>query len=333
MTSDTEWAGKNVLVTGAGGFIGSHLCRVLVQRGATVTAFVRYTSRGSDGLLALNEPEVRAAVRIVRGDLTDPMAVRNAVARQEIVFHLGALIAIPYSYVNPVEVTAVNVMGTLNVLNAARDANVTRVVHTSTSETYGTAQTVPIAESHPIAPQSPYAAAKVGADALARSFHLSFGLPVATIRPFNTYGPRQSARAVIPTIVGQALWADRIKLGSLTPTRDFTYVADTVEGFLAVARAPAAVGRVLNVGSGKEISIGQLVEKIKRIVGRDLDVDVTEDRKRPTASEVNRLLCDSSEAQKLTGWAPRVPLGDGLRSVVDFMRSHPDWTRPDRYEV
>jgi dTDP-glucose 4,6-dehydratase len=321
-------------VTGAGGFIGSHLTERLVREGANVTAFVRYTSRGSGGgLLRLVDPEVRAAVRIVAGDLRDGHAVRGAVRGQEIVFHLGALIAIPYSYVHPAEVAEVNVIGTLNLLSAAREANVARVVHTSTSEVYGTARTVPIREDHPLCGQSPYSATKIGADALAEAWARAFDLPVATIRPFNTYGPRQSGRAVIPTIVAQALHRDRIVLGELTSTRDFTSVSDTTEGFLAVAGADAALGRVLNVGSGKEITIAELARRIAARVGREIPIESVDSRRRPQRSEVYRLICDATQARDLTGWRPAVTLDEGIDRVIEFMREHPDWTDPDRYEV
>lgn len=328
-----NWQGKEVLVTGAGGFIGSHLTEVLVERGARVTAFVRYTSRGDHGLLRLLDPDVRGAIEVIAGDLRDPEAVRRSVKGREVVFHLGALIAIPYSYVHPTEVAQVNVQGTINVLNAARDAGVERLVHTSTSEVYGTARTVPIPEEHPLTGQSPYSASKIGADALAESYFRAFDLPVATIRPFNTYGPRQSGRAVIPTIIGQALHRDRISLGALSPTRDFNYVRDTASGFLAVASCDDALGRVLNVGTGKEISIGEIAERILKRVGRDLPIETTEDRLRPRKSEVFRLICDASKARELTGWEPQVSLDEGLDHVIDFMKAHPDWTTIDRYEV
>lgn len=328
-----NWTGRRVLVTGAGGFIGSHLTEALVRAGADVTGFVHYRSSQAAGLLSLLAPDVRRSVRVVAGELRDADAIGRATRGQEVVFHLGALIAIPYSYRHPVDVVQTNVDGTLHALLAAREAGVARFVHTSTSEVYGSAQRVPIGETHPISPQSPYAASKVGADALAASFHKSFDVPVATIRPFNCYGPRQSARAVIPTIVSQALHADEVRLGSLTPTRDFTYVADTVAGFMAVAAADDAVGRVFNVGSGKEISIGALAERIVALSGRPVPVVCEQDRMRPEASEVNRLVCDASLAGRVLGWAPAVSFDDGLRAVIDFMRDRPDWTRAGDYEV
>jgi dTDP-glucose 4,6-dehydratase len=278
------------------------------------------------------QPEIASQINIVAGDLRDPEAVRKVVKGQDTVFHLGALISIPYSYRHPTEVAQVNILGTLNVLNAARDFGVVRVVHTSTSEVYGTAQTVPISETHPLSAQSPYSASKIGADALAKSYHCSFDLPVATIRPFNTYGPRQSGRAVIPTIVGQALHSDRIYLGTLTPTRDFLFIDDTVAGFLAVASCDAAQGQVLNVGTGEEISIGDLARKIVQRVGRDVPIECAEERKRPSKSEVFRLVCDATRAKELTGWAPVLSLDEGLDQVIEFMKSRPNWTKISQYE-
>lgn len=328
-----SWSGRRVLVTGAGGFIGSHLVEALVQAGASVTAFVHYRSSNPGGLLSLLERDVQQAIRVVAGELRDGDAVGRATRGQQVVFHLGALIAIPYSYRHPVDVTQTNVQGTLHALVAARDAGVERFVHTSTSEVYGTAQQVPIDEAHPIVPQSPYAASKAGADALAGAFHRSFNLPVATIRPFNCYGPRQSARAVIPTIAAQALHGTEVRLGSLTPTRDFTYVTDTVAGFLGVATCDACIGRVVNIGSGREISVGALADRIIHLVGRAVPVRSSDDRLRPAASEVNRLLCDASLARRLFDWAPAVHLDAGLTHVIDFLRTRPDWTRTDHYEV
>ena len=284
-------------------------------------------------MLAYTPSEVRAAIQRILGDLRDPEAVRKAVAGKDVVFHLGALIAIPYSYVHPTEVAEVNVMGTVNVLNAARNASVSRVVHTSTSEVYGTAKMVPITEDHPLAGQSPYSASKIGADALVDSYHRAFGLPVATVRPFNTYGPRQSGRAVIPTIVGQALASDRVKLGALTPTRDFTFVEDTVRGFLAIAACDAAIGRTLNLGNGREISVGDVAARIVARVGRPVPIVADEERARPGNSEVMRLICDASRARELTGWQPEVSLDDGLDRVIAFIREHPGWTDIARYEV
>jgi len=321
------------MVTGAGGFIGSHLVEALVRSGAQVTAFVRYRSDGGFGLLELLDADVRASLRVVAGDLRDPEALRQAASSQDTVFHLGAIISIPYSYVHPTEVADVNVMGTVNVLNAARASEIRCVVHTSTSEVYGTAQTVPISEQHPLRGQSPYSASKIGADAIAESYHRAFGVPVVTVRPFNTYGPRQSGRAVIPTIIGQALHKDAVSLGSTTPTRDFNYVTDTVAGFMAAANCSKAIGQVVNIGSGHEISIMKLAEKIIQRIGREVTIDTVEERIRPEHSEVFRLVCDSSYVRMLTGWAPAMPLDDGIDRVVDFMKRHPNWMNIHQYRV
>jgi NAD dependent epimerase/dehydratase len=328
-----EWQGRKVLVTGAGGFIGSHLVELLVRGGADVRALVRYNGRSDLGMLAAVDPEVRAAVEIVHGDITDPFYVREIVRGRDAVFHLAALIAIPYSYTAPAYYVDVNVTGTLNVLQAVRDLEIPRMVHTSTSETYGTAQYTPIDERHPLQPQSPYSASKIGADAMAESFHRSFGTPVATIRPFNTYGPRQSARAVIPTIAAQVVSGrDRIVLGDLRPVRDLTYVEDTARGFLAVASADECLGSVTNIGSGKGITIGDLARLIAEVAGRP-DLPIVEDtrRLRPAKSEVYELIADATLARKRTGWEPRVDLREGLARVVEYVRANLDRYDVDRY--
>jgi dTDP-glucose 4,6-dehydratase len=328
-----NWQDKPILVTGAGGFIGSHLVERLAREGARVRAFVRYTSRHDLGLLSLLAPDLLPSVEIVSGDLRDGEAVRKAMSGIEVVFHLGALIAIPYSYIHPREVVETNVLGTLNVLMAARDLRVERVVQTSSSEVYGTAQYAPIDEAHPLQGQSPYSASKIGADKLAESFHRSFGVPVAVIRPFNTYGPRQSARAVIPTIIAQALASDRVSLGALDPVRDFTFVSDTVEGFLRVGCHPSAIGQEINVGSGECISIGDLARRILALVGRDLPIECDVQRLRPETSEVRRLHAASSKASSLLGWEPRVSLDEGLRQTIAWISQHRDRYRPNVYEV
>jgi dTDP-glucose 4,6-dehydratase len=328
-----NWTGRAVLVTGAGGFIGSHLTERLVDEGAQVRAFVRYNSRGDIGLLNLLPPEKLAAVQVISGDLRDVEAVRGAVKGVDTVFHLGALIAIPYSYVHPREVIEVNVLGTTNVLMAGRDFAVRRIIHTSTSEVYGTAQYTPIDEGHPLQGQSPYSASKIGADKIVESFVRSFELPVATLRPFNTYGPRQSARAVIPTIITQALARDEIRLGSLTPQRDLTFVADTVDGFVRMATHNAAVGQEVNIGADATITIGELVNKILRIVGRDLPIVTDEQRLRPAGSEVLRLWADNRKAAELIGWRPQISLDEGLARTVDWIRQNLGRYRPGVYEV
>ncbi len=328
-----SWVGRRTLVTGAGGFIGSHLLEQLVAAGADVTAFVRYTSQRDLGMLRFVPSDLRDEIEVVAGDLRDPEAITRVAHGADSVFHLGALIAIPYSYLHPTEVAQVNVMGTVNVLNAARAAGVRRFVHTSTSETYGTSITGSINEDHSLQPQSPYSASKIGADALAHSYWTSFDLPVATLRPFNTYGPRQSGRAVIPTIIGQALAGGPVRLGSLTPTRDFTFVTDTAAAFIAIADCDDAVGRVLNAGSGQEISIGDLAQRILTRMELDLEVLSTEERERPETSEVFRLLSDSTLAKDLLGWQPTVSLDDGLDSVIEFLDSNPGFTDSEQYEI
>jgi len=323
---------RRALVTGAGGFIGSHLVELLLQEGAEVRAFVRYNSRNDRGLLELVAPETLAEVDVVPGDIRDVEAVAQAVEGCDVVFHLAALIAIPYSYRNPRDYFETNVLGTLNVAQACRVRDV-RLVHTSTSEVYGTAQSVPISEAHPVVGQSPYSASKIGADHLVESFHRSYGLPATILRPFNTYGPRQSGRAIIPTIVAQALARDVVRLGSLAPTRDFTYVSDTVAGFLAAARADAAIGRTLQLGTGEEISVGNLVHEVERVLGRELRIEQEDERLRPAGSEVMQLISDYSQMTALTGWQPRVGLEAGIAATVMWIEEHRDHYRVDRYVV
>ena len=310
------------MVTGAGGFIGSHLTEALVERGVAVRAFVHYNSRNDWGLLELLRDEVVREIEVVPGDVGDPYAISKAVKGCQVVFHLASLIAIPYSYRAPSSYVATNVQGALHVMQAALDADVERVVHTSTSEVYGTALYTPIDEAHPLQGQSPYSASKIGADKIAESFHLSFGLPVVTIRPFNTFGPRQSARAVIPTIITQALTREKIELGLLTPVRDLTFVRDTVEGFIRCAECDGAVGRVVNVGSGHGISIGDLAQKILRVMGVAKPIVETPDRLRPAQSEVMALICNSELARTLLAWRLTVSLEEGLRRTIDFCRSN-----------
>jgi len=333
MQPDQRWNGRRVLVTGAGGFIGSHLVERLVADGAQVRAMVRYNGRSDIGMLDAVPREVRDAIEIVHSDLTDPFAVRRHVAGCDTVFHLGALIAIPYSYTAPASYVATNVSGTLNVLEAVRDLEVPRMVHTSTSETYGTARYTPIDERHPLQPQSPYSASKIGADGVAESFHRSFGTPVATIRPFNTYGPRQSARAVIPTIAGQVVAGrTKIVLGDLRPVRDLTYVTDTAAGFLAVASSDACLGQVTNVGNGKGITIGDLAHLVAEVAGRP-DIEIVEDaeRLRPPNSEVFELVADITKARERCGWEPKVPLREGIARVVEYVRANLHRYDVDRY--
>ena len=319
-------------MTGAAGFIGSHLVERLVGLGARVRAFVRYDSRRDVGLLRFTS--VLRDIEVVAGDLRDPDAVRAAAADCATIFHLGALIAIPYSYVHPREVVETNVLGTLNVLEAVRAARCERLIHTSTSEVYGTALRVPIDEQHPLQGQSPYSASKIGADKLVESFARSFGTPALTVRPFNTFGPRQSARAVIPTIISQALAGKPVKLGSRHPTRDFTFVGDTVAGFVAAGEAPeTALREEINLGTGTEISIGDLATRIGRLLGRPIEVVTDEQRVRPAPSEVERLRADPSKAKRLLGWEARVPLDAGLERTIEWMRDHLDLYDGDLYQV
>lgn len=333
LRNDGYWQGRAVLVTGAGGFIGSHLCEELVRLGARVRALVHYNSRNDWGRLETLPKTALAALEVVAGEVTDGLSVKRAVLGTDTVFHLAALIAIPYSYSAPASYVAANVTGTLNVLQACLEAKTRRLVHTSTSEVYGTALYVPIDEKHPLQAQSPYSASKVAADKLAESFFCSYGLPVSTVRPFNTFGPRQSARAVIPAIIAQALAGGPLRLGSLEPVRDFTYVADTVNGFLCAARADRCVGEVVNVGTGTGTTIGRVVARVEEVVGTRLLLVRDEDRVRPDQSEVMRLECDNRKARELMGWAPRVALDDGLRQTVAWMKDHTSLYKAAIYNV
>ena len=309
-----------MLVTGAGGFIGSHLTENLVRLGARTKAMVHYNSAASWGWLDCSE--CKEDIDVIAGDICDRDSVKGAMEQVDIVFHLAALIAIPYSYTAPASYVRTNIEGTMNVLQAARDLDIERVVHTSTSEVYGTARQVPIDEGHPLQGQSPYAASKIGADKMAEAFHLSFNLPVVTVRPFNTYGPRQSTRAIIPSVITQCLTQDVVRLGRIHPTRDLNYVVDTVAGFLKAATAPDAVGLTVNIGTGREIRIGDLAELIIRLVGRTVNIETDAERMRPDSSEVERLLADNSLAAQLLGWHPSVALEEGLEHTIDWMKDH-----------
>jgi dTDP-glucose 4,6-dehydratase len=327
------FAARRALVTGAGGFIGGHLIERLVEAGARVRALVRYNSRNERGTLDWFPPAVTDEVEVVLGDLRDVESVGVAMADVDVAFHLGAQIAIPYSYVNPRDFFETNVLGSLNVAQAALRAGVERLVHTSTSEVYGSAQTVPITEAHPLEPQSPYAASKLAADKLMDAWHRSYGLPVTVVRPFNTYGPHQSARAIVPTIVAQALVRETLRLGSLHPRRDMTYVTDTVAGFLAAAEAPTAVGRTIQLGTGHDVSVGEMVDAVGDVLGRRLRVEVDEQRIRPAASEVERLISSPALARDLTGWSPRVELGEGLRRTIDWIEANAGRFRAGQYVI
>lgn len=310
-----------ILVTGAGGFIGSHLTEELVRGGADVRALVRYNSRDERGLLEDLPKEIQNQIEVIPGDLKDPDGVKKAVKGCSKVFHLGALIAIPYSYVHPFDFVQTNVIGTAHLLNACLEEKLLeRFVHTSTSEVYGTAQYIPIDEKHPLQAQSPYAASKIAADKLVESYHLSFGLPIATLRPFNTFGPRQSLRAVIPTIISQAIEDKKIRLGNTRPRRDFLFVKDTVRGFLELGKCDEAIGKVVNIGAGKDICIEDLAKKILHLVGKKGEIEVEDHRIRPEKSEVMQLLSDTQLAQRLFGWAPRYSLEDGLKETIEWYR-------------
>ncbi|MFC8093039.1 GDP-mannose 4,6-dehydratase [Streptomyces sp. NPDC057301] len=332
--ADFDWTGRTVLVTGAEGFIGSTLVDLLVSRGARVRAFVHYKPYGHKGHLASYLADPHSPVEMLAGDVRDAGRVMDAVEGCDTVFHLAALIGIPYSYDSPGAYVQTNMVGTENVAEACRRHQVRRLVHTSTSEVYGTARTAPISEDHPLQPQSPYSASKIGADMMALSHWHAFELPVTVVRPFNTYGPRQSARAVIPTILSQLhAGARQIKLGSLTPTRDFTYVTDTAHGFLALAACDRALGHAVNLGTGQEISVGDLAKALINASGRDAEIVVDPGRLRPTGSEVHRLLSDNSRAREWAGWEPRVPLEEGLRRTSDWVADNLHLFAADRYQV
>ena len=313
--------GQKVLVTGANGFIGSHLVERLLEENCHVTAFVRYNSLGSWGWLDTFSSKQLKEIQVVAGDIRDFKSICSALKGVEVVFHLAALIGIPYSYHSPASYVEVNVTGTLNVLQSALDLDVKKVLTTSTSEVYGTAQYAPINEKHPKQGQSPYSATKIAADYLAESFHRSFNLPVVIVRPFNTYGPRQSARAIIPTVITQLLSGkNKIKLGSLSPTRDMLYVKDTIEGFVAIAKSDKTIGEEINIATGSEISINNLVKKLIDIINPKAKIINDEKRVRPEKSEVERLLGDNKKIQKLTGWAPKFLLNNGLKETLEWFK-------------
>ena len=328
-----DWSGKRVVVTGAGGFIGSHLTERLVTLGASTTAFLRYNSRSESGLINECPAEIRSEIKLFWGDLRDPDSVRRALQKTDVVFHLGALVGIPYSYESPRQYVDANVLGTLNVLEAARASEVSRVVQTSTSEVYGTPIYTPIDEKHPLQGQSPYSATKIGADKLAESFWRTYKLPVATIRPFNTYGPRQSARAILPTIIRQALKESEVRLGSLTPVRDMNYVADTVDGFIRIAYCDAALGQVVNVGSGRGLTVGQMVDAVSETLGVHLKVVDDPGRVRPPASEVEELIADATLANQLFGWRSVTPFEEGLKRTIEWFSERQLDLDPAKYLV
>ena len=326
-----DWKNKSVLVTGAGGFIGSHLAEKLVELGADVRAMVHYNALGTYGWL--DQSALGEKMTVVPGDITDRDSVFHAADGVDTIFHLAALIAIPYSYKAPSSYVRANIEGTMNVAQAAKDLRIRRMVHTSTSEVYGTARYVPIDEKHVLQGQSPYSATKIGADKIVEAYTLSFGLPAVTVRPFNTFGPRQSARAVIPTIITQVLSGKTVALGNLTPTRDLNFVSNTVDGFIAAATKEAAIGQTINLGTGREISIGDLANLIAKIAGRPITIESQTERLRPNASEVERLLADNALAKNLLGWEPRISLEDGLATTIKWVEAHMERYRPGVYVV
>ncbi len=327
-------SGKKILVTGSEGFIGSHLTGKLVELGAEVTALVQYNSFNSWGWLDTLVSDIKNEIKVYTGDIREYDNIKKAVNTQEIVFHLAALIAIPYSYQSPAAYVRTNVEGTLNVMQACLDYGVKKVVHTSTSEVYGSAKYVPIDENHPLQGQSPYSASKIGADKIVESFIRSFNLPAATIRPFNTYGPRQSARAVIPAVISQVLSdADSIRLGALSPTRDFTYVKDTVNGFIRIAEVDESVGETVNIGSNNEISIGDLVKRILLLTGKQASIECDDERLRPRNSEVDRLWCNNTKAVSLLGWKPSYTLDEGLKETIEWIKDNRKYYKTDIYNV
>ena len=330
--STTFWSGRKVLVTGAGGFIGSHLAERLVSEGANVRAMVHYNALGKCGWL--DESAQNNDMEIIAGDICDRDSVRQAMAHCDTVFHLAALIAIPYSYQAPASYVRTNVEGTMNVMQSAREEEVRRVLHTSTSEVYGTARYVPIDEEHPLQGQSPYSASKIGADMIAESFFNSFNVPLVTIRPFNTFGPRQSMRAIIPTIISQCLAGkEQIKLGSLSPTRDMNFVSNTVDGYLMAAQAMGVEGEAINLGSGREISVGDLANLIADLVGSSINIVSDEQRVRPAKSEVERLLACHQKAEELLGWKPDVGLEKGLQETISWIKDNVHLYRSSNYVV
>jgi NAD dependent epimerase/dehydratase len=326
------WEKTKVVVTGAGGFIGSHLVERLLALGAEVTAFVRYNSRNDAGLLRMLGQKQKD-IRIVRGEIRELETVRTITMGADVVFHLAALVGIPYSYLHPAEVVEVNAIGTLNVLTAAREWGIRKVVVTSSSEVYGTAISVPMNEQHPKQPQSPYSASKIAADAIALSFYYAFNLPVTVARPFNTYGPRQSDRAVIPTMISQALTRKEIRIGNAKPTRDYTFCTDTVEGLIRLAESKESIGQEVNLGSGREISIGDLAKKIASLAGPDVVITQDMERMRPAKSEIERLLSDNSKAREMVEWRPTVDLEQGLQRTIEWVRSNQEMYEPGVYRI
>lgn len=328
-----NWKDKKVLVTGAGGFIGSHLVEALVEKGAHVRAFVRYNSKNFEGFIEQFSARTKERVEVFKGDVTDLHTFQQAAKEMDIILHLAASISVPYSFVHPYEVVRTNTFGTMNALQAAKDAGVQKIVVTSSSETYGTALYSPIDEKHPLQAQSPYAASKAAGDKIAESYHRAYGLPVTVLRPFNTFGPRQSQRAVIPTIISQALTSDRIRVGALTPRRDWTYVLDTVNGFIKAAESEKAVGKLVNIGYGQDFSVAEVAQKVLQIVGKELPIESEEERVRPQNAEVHKLLADTRLAKAVMNWQPQHTFDDGLRLTIDWMKNNMEDYQPKKYHV
>lgn len=327
---------KKILITGAGGFIGSHLVEALVEKGCQVRAFVHYNSFNRWGWLDYTDKKIKDSIEIFAGDIRDTNGVRESIRDIDVVFHLAALIGIPYSYHSPDTYLDTNIRGTLNILQSAREFEVEKVIHTSTSEVYGTAQFVPITEKHPINPQSPYSATKAAADFLVLSFNRSFNLPVTVIRPFNIYGPRQSARAIIPTIITQIISGKKkINIGSTYPTRDLTYVKDTVDGFIKIAESDKSIGEVINIGNNFEISVKDLINLISKIMNAKIEIMIEEKRVRPIKSEVERLWADTKKARELFNWKPRYSLEQGLKKTIEWFceTNNLNFYKPDMYNI
>lgn len=324
---------KRILVTGGGGFIGSHLVEELSKSGADVTAFIRYNSREDSGLLKFLPSCIYEKIKIIKGDLKDYNAVKAAASGKEIIFHLGAYIAIPYSYMHPREVIENNVMGTLNVLLAAKELGTKRIIHTSTSEVYGTARFLPITEEHPLQGQSPYSASKIAADKIAESFYCSYDLPVTIVRPFNTYGPRQSARAIIPTIITQALVLGKIRLGNIHTERDFTFVRDTVNGFIKAAESENTIGETVNLGTGVKVTIEDVSKIIFKKIGKLPEIEIDQERVRPGKSEVTCLQASCEKIKNIAGWTPETDIETGLKITIDWISENIGIYRPGKYTI
>jgi len=324
---------KKVLVTGAGGFIGSHLTEKLVELGSEVTALVQYNPLGNWGWLEKSPNSIKRNLNVVLGDIRDYVLLDKVIKKNDVIFHLASLIGIPYSYVSPDSYLDTNIKGTLNLLMAAKNYNIERFIHTSTSEVYGSALYTPIDEKHPLQAQSPYAASKIAADKLVESFNKSYNMPTCIIRPFNTYGPRQSARAVIPTIISQALTKEKVTLGSLYPVRDFSFIYDVIDGFIKIAEKNKAIGETINIGSGTGYSIVQLSKKIFKIIGKKKRIVFESERERPDKSEVAKLIADNAKAKKLLGWEPRTKIDEGLKKTINWISKNLKYYKVNIYNI